>query len=181
MSLQCQGSFQVCLTVGWKLALCQFVALAAGEGRLVGCYPRLRGPDLGGDSSPVPSPPFTTERGEKIRALERQKEGEITSWGLITLPLHTYFIPSSLLCPPSRCVFYPLSPPLPSLCLWLPLSLWASLQAALFPYQTPGVSEFIQTDFWSGGINTVVQPHVASGLMDCWTLGDRRSFHIVAL
>lgn len=62
-SLQCYSSFQVCL--------CQYVALVGEEGRLVGCCPRLRGYDLGKDSSPVPSLPFTMERMEEDKKRER--------------------------------------------------------------------------------------------------------------
>lgn len=88
MFLQCLSSIQVSLTAGLKLAPCRYVAPAGGEGRLVGCCPRLRGPDLGEDSSPVPSLPFTIERKSG-----RKKEEEITNKALNMLPFHPFLHP----------------------------------------------------------------------------------------
>lgn len=88
-----------------------------------------------------PCPLTALHHGEKIRELERQKEEEITNKALNMLPFHP--TPLSLL--PSLHLFLPLSSPA-LLSHWLPRSLRASFQPTLLPYQTPGVSKFIQTE-----------------------------------
>lgn len=141
-----------------------------GEERLVGCCRRLRGPDLGEDSSTVSFLPFTMERREKIRELERSPARPCTRFHCIHF--------SSLPCPPPLISSF--------FSHWLPLSLRASLHHTLLSYQAPEVSKFIQTDrheciSFASGENTVVFPIVAYGLTGCWTLGDWRSLHTVAV
>lgn len=129
MSLQCYSSFQVCL--------CQYVALVGEEGRLVGCCPRLRGYDLGKDSSPVPSLPFTMERMEKGG---RQKKGEITN------PFFISTTPSSLI--DSLCFSGHLFSPL------------------YYRTRHSGSVSSSRQTMYQLLINAVVHPHVALGLTD---------------
>ena len=117
---------QICLALGQKLALCQYVAAAEGEGRLVGCCPRLRGPDLCEDNSPNLSLPFKRGRNQKSRHAEKHTEGQITTY------FYRYF-PALYSQPPSSSHLFALVQ-----CL-------LGHSFILLYHQTPTVSEFIQT------------------------------------
>lgn len=133
------------------------------EGRLVGRCPRLRGPDLGWDSSSVPFSalqPGEERENRRARRTKRRQRWQARCFCCVYLSF-------SLLCPSLHV---------------LPLSLCLSghlLSSSYYCVRRLG-SERSQRLISHQGNNTVAHPHVASELMNCWTLGDRRRLHIVA-